>query len=131
MSSPITTMSGNCAGSCQIMLNGLGQEFGFACSFRGYFSYQIPSSIQMQVYQHFKDPKKAKQLFLTSRRREDCERATRSELEELKVKLTFESLWEWAIAGYPGTWEAWWDRWWKMRVEDHEKPLAWLSSISP
>ncbi len=109
--------------SCTALLNGFGQRRGFACGRSGSI-FQLPPVVQVEIYQHFKDPMMAKEIFAnladekTSRERLDEDDAPRGD-------LIVSSLFEWANAGFPVTWEDWWDRWWKLHVAEHEQILAW------
>jgi hypothetical protein len=37
---------------------------------------------------------------------------------------------EWQVAGFPGTWDEWWKRWWDNHLAEHKEWLAWLNANS-
>jgi hypothetical protein len=116
-------------GTCARMLNGFGQRIGFACS-PGRFPIRLLSpSTQMRVYQHFKDRQKAKALFsnLTDAKTHNDRL---DEDDDSKGHLIVRSIYEWEVAGFPGTWDDWWNRWWDRHVAEQKERMEWLHSHS-
>ncbi len=89
----------------------------------------LPPSTQMNVYQHFKDSQRAKELFsnLTD---EKSYNNRLDEHDDSRGDLIVKSITEWEAAGFPGTWDDWWPRWWDKHVADHKEWLDWLHSGS-
>lgn len=116
-------------GTCTALLNGLGRPMGVGCSPGRYPIRLLPSATQMRVYQHFTDPRKAKDLFanLTDARTHDDRL---DEHDESKGHLIVRAIEEWEVAGFPGTWDAWWKGSWAKHVAEHEEWLVWLHSDS-
>jgi hypothetical protein len=116
-------------GTCARLLNGLGQPMGFGCRPGHYPIHLLDPWTQMRVYQHFKDPAKAKALFagLTD---EKTHEDRLDEHDDSKGRLIVRAIEEWEGAGFPGTWEVWWDRWWTRHVAEHKEYLTWLKSDS-
>ncbi len=96
-------------GTCRTLLNALAQPMGVGCQPGCYPILLLSSSTQMNVYQHTKDRRKAKELFgnLTDAKTHDDRL---DEHDESKGHLIVRSIKEWNAAGFPGTWDDWWDR---------------------
>ena len=97
-------------GTCRTLLNALAQPMGVGCQPGRYPILLLSPSTQMNVYQHIKDRQKAKELFgnLTDAKTHDDRL---DEHDESKGHLIVRSIKEWEAAGFPGTWDDWWDRW--------------------
>jgi hypothetical protein len=111
------------------MLNGFGKGMGFGCRPGHFPIWLLRPSTQVHVYQHFKDRKKAKELFsnLTD---EKTQNDRLDGDDESKGHLIVRSIEEWEVAGFPGTWDDWWSRWWEKHVAEHKEWLVWLHSDS-
>ena len=111
------------------LLNGLAQPMGVGCRPGHYPIRLLSPSTQMNVYQHFKDRQKAKELFsnLTDAKTHDDRL---DEDDESKGHLIVRSIEEWEVAGFPGTWDDWWNQWWDKHVAEHKEWLVWLHSDS-
>jgi hypothetical protein len=83
----------------------------------------------MRVYQHFQDRKKAKELF-SSLTDETTYNDRLDEHDESRGHLIVRSIGEWEAAGFPGTWDDWWKRWWDQHVAEHKEWLVWVHSDS-
>jgi hypothetical protein len=83
----------------------------------------------MHVYQHIPDRQKAKELFsnLTDAKTHNDRL---DEDDQSKGHLIVTSIEEWVAAGFPGTWDEWWRRWWDKHVVEHKEWLIWLRSDS-
>jgi hypothetical protein len=83
----------------------------------------------LRVYQHFKDPLEAKTLFanLTD---EKTHNDRLDEEDDDRGHLTVDALEAWDAAGFPGTWDEWWARFYARHVEEHKEFWAWLHSDS-
>jgi hypothetical protein len=116
-------------GTCARILNGFGQSMGFGCSPGRFPIWMLSPSIQMKVYQHFKDRQKAKELFsnLTDAKTHDDRL---DEDDDSKGHLIVRSIEEWEVAGFPGTWDEWWNRWWDKHVADQRERMDWIHSDS-
>ena len=116
-------------GTCARMLNGFGQSMGFGCSPGRFPIWLLPPSTQMNVYQHFKDRQKAKELFsnLTDAKTHDDRL---DEDDDSKGHLIVRSIGEWEVAGFPGTWDDWWNRWWDKHVAEQKERMDWIHSDS-
>ena len=116
-------------GTCMTLLNGFAQPMGVGCRPGHYPIRLLSPSTQLQVYQHFKDRQKPKELFanLTD------EKTYNDRLEEdfrSKGHLIVGSMQEWESAGFPGTWDDWWNLWWDKHVAEHNEWLVWLHGDS-
>ncbi len=116
-------------GTCMTLLNALSQPMGVGCQPGHYPIRLLSSSTQMNVYQHTKDRRKAKELFgnLTDAKTHD-DRLDKH--DESKGHLLVRSIEEWNAAGFPGTWDNWWNRSWEKHVAEHKEWLEWLRSDS-
>ncbi|MGC8639888.1 MAG: hypothetical protein ACP5XB_08450 [Isosphaeraceae bacterium] len=116
-------------GTCRRLLNAFGRGVGFACRSGSYPIWLLPPSTQMEVYQHFPDRQKAKELLanlMEARSGED----RLDETDERRGDLIVQSLSDWVIAGFPGTWENWWARWRERHVAERKEWLTWMHSDS-
>jgi hypothetical protein len=84
----------------------------------------------MNVYKHFKDRQKAKELLsnLTDDKTHDDRL---DEHDEPKGHLLVRAIVEWELAGFPNTWDDWWIRWWEKHVAEHKEWLIGLNSDGP
>jgi hypothetical protein len=116
-------------GTCMRLLNGLGRPKGFACSPGRFPIWLLSPSTQMNVYEHFEDRQKAKELFsnLTDAKINDDRL---NEHDDYKGHLIVRSIEEWEVAGFPGTWDDWWNRWWDKHVAEQKERMAWIHSHS-
>jgi hypothetical protein len=116
-------------GTCTTLLNALGQPIGVGCRPGHYPILGLSPSTQMSVYKHFEDRQEAKELFsnLTDAKTYDDRL---DEHDESNGHLIVSSIEDWQIAGFPGTWDEWWHRWWKNHVAEHNEWLDWLHSDS-
>lgn len=116
-------------GTCMTLLNAFARPMGVGCRPGHYPIRLLSPSTQMNVYRHFKDRQKAKELFsnLTDAK------TYNDRLEEdfrSKGHLIVTSIEEWEVAGFPGTWDDWWSQWWDKHVAEHNEWLVWLHSDS-
>ena len=111
------------------ILNALGQPIGVGCRPGHYPIRLLSPSTQLQVYQHFKDRQKAKELFanLTDAKTHNDRL---DEHDQSKGHLIVRSIKEWEVAGFPGTWDDWWSQWWDNHVAEHNEWLVWLHADS-
>ena len=111
------------------LLNAFGQPMGVGCRPGHYPIRLLSPSTQMKVYQHIEDRQKAKQLFsnLTDAKTDEDRL---DEHDESKGHLIVESLKDWEAAGFPGTWDDWWNLWWDKHVAEHKEWLVWLHDDS-
>jgi hypothetical protein len=116
-------------GSCATILNGLGQGIGYGCSPGRFPIWMLSPSTQMNVYQHFKDRQKAKELFsnLTDAKTYNDRL---DEDDDSKGHLIVKSIREWEVAGFPGAWDDWWNHWWDEHVAEHKEWVVWLHADS-
>jgi hypothetical protein len=70
---------------------------GYACRIGGPIT-GLSMTVQMQIYQHFKDPLEAKQLFIGLGRMDNA------------GGRMWQALMEWVEADFPGTWHNWWEK---------------------
>jgi hypothetical protein len=114
-------------GTCTKMLNGFGQSMGFACMPGHFPIWMLSPSTQMNVYQHFNDRRKAKELY-TNLTDAKTHHDRLDEQDESKGDLIVKSMTEWEAAEFPGTWDDWWTRWWDKHVAERKEWLEWLHS---
>ncbi len=84
---------------------------------------------QLAVYQHFKNPIEARNLFagLTDAKTYD------DRLEEdlySKGDLIVKAMEGWKEEGFPGTWESYWEKFYSQHKKEHGEWLTWLKSDS-
>jgi hypothetical protein len=96
----------------------------------GHFAIWLLSpETQLAVYQHFKNPIDARELFLSL-----ADAKTYNDMldehDENKGQLIVDALEEWEAAVFPGTWKEWWEPWYAKHVEEHKEYLTWLHSDS-
>jgi hypothetical protein len=115
--------------TCEYTSNLLGMPVSVGCRPGGYPIWLLDPSTQLRVYQHFRDPLEAKKLFegITDERSRDDRL---DEEDEDRGHLTVRALKEWDVAGFPGTWAKWWERFLAKHVEEHKEWLTWLHSGS-
>jgi hypothetical protein len=106
-----------------------GTPWGVGCRPGHYPIHLLPPDTQLAVYQHFKEPLKAKALFadLTDAKTHD-DRI--DEHDEDKGHLIVRAIGEWETAGFPGTWDEWWGRWYGRHVAEHNEWLEWFHADS-
>jgi len=116
-------------GTCMTLLNALSQPMGVGCQPGHYPIRLLSPSTQMNVYRHLKDRQKAKELFsnLTDAKTHDDRL---DEDDQSRGHLIVRSIEEWEAAGFPGTWDDWWTRWWEKHVAEHKEWLVWLHDDS-
>jgi hypothetical protein len=116
-------------GTCTTILDDSGRAIGHGCRPGHYPIWLLPPSTQMNVYEHFKDRQKAKELFsnLTDAKTYSDRL---DEHDESRGHLIVKSITEWEAAGFPGIWDDWWNQWWEKHVAEHKEWLAWLRSDS-
>jgi hypothetical protein len=114
-------------GTCVFMSNPVGGDLTL-CNAGHYPIWLLSPTTQLAVYQHFKNPIDARDLFLSLA---DV-KTYNDRLEEdwNKGELTVFALWDWEAAGFPGTWKKWWESWYKKHIVQHNEFLAWLHSAS-
>jgi hypothetical protein len=114
-------------GTCRTLLNALALPMGVGCRPECCAIWQVPPSTQMEVYRHFSDRQRAKELFLslTAARSGNDRLASDS---QSKGTLIARSIIEWEMAGFAGTWDEWWKRWWENYIvelrdgdDEHQK----------
>jgi len=67
---------------------------GYTCSIGGPIT-GLSRTVQIEVYHHFEDPLEAKRLFI---------RMGQGDYRD------WDALMGWVEAGYPGTWQDWWEK---------------------
>lgn len=111
-------------GTCSYMSNLLGYSFGVGCSPGRFPIVLLSPTTQLKVYQCFRDPLEAKALFadLTDSKTHD-DRLDEDDVD--RGHLTVEAIKAWEVAGFPGTWNEWWSRFYAKHVEEHTQWLTW------
>jgi hypothetical protein len=97
-------------GGCSRLLNGFGRKIGFACGPSQSPIWWLPSATQSNVYKHIKDGNKAKVLF-SSLANPNTYNEQFDGSDERRGDLIVTCIVEWEIAGFPGTWDDWWNGW--------------------
>src|SRR3954471_3543829 len=97
-------------GTCCYETNLLGMPRSVGCSPGHYPIRLLDPATQKRVYEHFKDPLDAKALFagLTDAK------THHDQIDEFdfwdRGHLTVRAIEDWEASGFPGTWDAWWGR---------------------
>jgi hypothetical protein len=99
-----------------------------ACSPGHYPIWLLSPKTQLAVYQHFKNPTDARELFLGLADAKTY--GDHLEEDSNKGELIVDALEEWEAAGFPGTWKGWWETWYAQHIEEHKEYLTWLHSDS-
>jgi hypothetical protein len=89
--------------SCQAYTTGFGLGRGFMCG-RSHPIWNLPDSLQLEIYRHFPNPADARALF---RSLDGTGSAVDPEATGSQEALTVEALSRWALAGFPKPWEKW------------------------
>jgi hypothetical protein len=114
--------------TCTVVSNLDGSHWFVKCN-PGHFSiWQLNPETQLAVYQHFKSPAEARDLFLSLADAKTCN--DRLERDKTKGHLIVDALEEWEAAEFPGTWKEWWQKWYAEHVKEHKEYLTWLQSHS-
>jgi hypothetical protein len=116
-------------GTCVYETDLYGFPRSVGCSPGQFPIHMLSSDTQMRVYQHFKNPLDAKILF-TNLTDAKTYNDRLDEEDEDKGHLIVRAMQEWDSAGYPGTWDDWWSRFYARHVEEHTQWLEWLKSDS-
>jgi hypothetical protein len=101
--------------SCAAMINVFGGRMGYACGSR-HPILDLPSEDQMAVYQHFKDPAEARKLFLGLEGGE-------GPLGWGRGRLIAQAIRTWHLAGFPGDWESWRERYLAEQADGGDEAL--------
>lgn len=106
---------------------GMGRSIG--CRIGHCPIYKLPISTQIRVYQQFKNPLIAKSLFanLTDAKSYN-DRLDKD--DEDRGHLTVRAMSEWEAAGFPGTWDDWWSRFYANHVAERKEYIEWFNSDS-
>jgi hypothetical protein len=116
------------ASTCVFISAPDGRSSSVACNPGHYPIWLLSPDTQLTVYQHFKNPIEARDLFLSladAKTHND-----RLEHDQDKGHLIVDALEEWEAAGFPGTWKKWWETWYAKHVEEHKEYLTWLHARS-
>jgi hypothetical protein len=104
--------------------------FAFVACNPGHFAiWLLDPETQLAVYQHFKKPIDARDLFLSLADAKTFNDRL-DEHDQNKGTLIVDALEEWEAASFPGTWKEWWEPWYAKHVEEHKEYLTWLHSDS-
>lgn len=112
--------------TCRYRSNLLGMPIRVGCRPGHYPIMLLDPAIQMRAYQHFKDPKEAKRLFV-SLTDANSFRDRLDEWDEDRGHLMVRALQAWDVEGYPGTWTQWWERYHAEHVAEHQEWLIWFN----
>lgn len=114
-------------GTCRSTGNLIGMPMSVGGSPGRFPIHGLPTSVQKEVYRHFADPREAKRLFagLTDARTRD-DRLDEGDFD--RGRLTVDALEAWASAGFPGTWDAWWDKSRADHAAERKAMSAWIDS---
>lgn len=114
--------------SCCRMTDLFGLSRGYACG-AGSPIYRIPADTQLNVYRRFSEPLKAKAIFESMVGEKARERPFGND-GETHGEMVACAISEWQVAGFPGSWEKWWMRYYQDRKDEHPARAAWIRSGS-
>ena len=106
-----------------------GRVIAVGCNPGHYPIWLLSPETQLAVYQHFKKPTEARDLFLSLADAKTYNDRL-DEHDQDKGHLIVDALEEWEAAGFPGAWKEWWDKWYAKHVEEHKEYLTWLHADS-
>lgn len=112
-------------GSCRYFWTLFGS--GVACG-RSAPIRHIPPEIQLKFYQGFRDPRDAKQVFLTLSERTFYEQTIDEHDYPGKGYVMADAIESWVAHDSPGTWADWWAKAWKDHVDEHDRLAKWHQS---
>jgi hypothetical protein len=117
------------ASTCVYETDDRGKVIAVGCNPGHYPIWLLSQETQLAVYQHFKKPTEARDLFLSLADAKTYNDRL-DEHDQDKGHLIVDALEEWEAAGFPGTWKEWWESWHAKHVEEHKEWLTWLHSDS-
>jgi hypothetical protein len=100
-----------------------------ACNPGHFPIWLLSPETQLAVYQHFKNPTEARDLFL-SLADDKVYNERLDQYDDDKGHLIVDALEEWEAAEFPGSWKEWWEAWYAQHIEEHKVYLRWLRSHS-
>lgn len=108
-------------GGCTAELNGFGRRIGYSCGRAGPI-WSLSAETQIAVYEHFGDMKSAK-TFFRFLAAEEMSDYLFPEDDENRGRLIVRELRKWEQAGFPGTWDTWWNRFTIEHLAEHRRLL--------
>ncbi|WP_406694611.1 hypothetical protein V5E97_26435 [Singulisphaera sp. Ch08] len=116
-------------GTCLYESDLYGTWRAFSCRPGHYPIFMLPTETQMRVYQHFKNPLDAKTLFANLTDAKTYNNRLDQDDED-RGHLTVRAMSEWESAGFPGTWDDWWSRFYARHVSERKEFVEWINSDS-
>ncbi len=111
--------------TCTFVSNADGTPAFVGCNPGRFAIWLLSPETQLAVYQHFKKPIDARDLFLSLADAKTYNDRL-DEHDEDNGHLIVDALEEWEAGGFPGTWKEWWEPWYATHVEEHKEYLTWL-----
>jgi hypothetical protein len=115
--------------ACKYLSNIFGIAPGWSCNPGAHPICRLRASLQLEVYQHFRDPLEAKLLFLSIVDPEVVNHRLGADDDSLD-QLLVDAIFEWAIQKCPGNWPEWWDAYYRKHLVEQRQRAAWLGSKS-
>jgi hypothetical protein len=115
--------------TCTYSSNADGTRTGVGCNPGHFAIWLLDPETQLAVYQYFKNPIDARDLFLNLADAKTGDNRLDGH-DKNKGELIVDALEEWEAAGFRGTWNEWWEPWYAKHVEEHKEWLTWLHSDS-